>query len=77
MALGTSALVLALSVYGAWSEIRGYGPVSETGPGWADVPGPVLAFLAAWLALTLSVLLAWSLALGRSATWRAAGASRS
>jgi uncharacterized iron-regulated membrane protein len=59
-AAGAAAIVLVLTAVGGWTEIRSYGPVDESGLRWPQVEIPVVAFLAAWILVTLGTLIAWS-----------------
>lgn len=54
-----SALVLGAAVVGGWVEIRRYGPVVDGVRQWPQVLPQVIAFIAAWVVLTLAILAAW------------------
>lgn len=72
-AIATSAAVLALTVFGGWNEIRGYGPGADGARQWPAIAAPVLAFIVSWVAITLAALLVWCRKLLHAAN---AGATR-
>ena len=54
----TVAIVLVATIAG-WFEIRSYDPLTPAGPVFREVPWPVVSFLVAWVAVTISVLTVW------------------
>lgn len=60
------AVVLALTIFGGWSEIRRYGPTVDGSQRWPDVGTPVAAFIAAWCLVTMAILAVWTWSLIRA-----------
>lgn len=58
-AYAVSALVLAVSVAGGWSEVREYGPVVDGAQQWPAVSPQVVGFVTLWVLSTLAVLGVW------------------
>jgi uncharacterized iron-regulated membrane protein len=58
-AYAVSAVLLAASAAGGWTEIRQYGPELDGARQWPLVPLPVIVFIGGWVMVTLGVLAAW------------------
>lgn len=75
---GTTAAILATlavlgaSVHGGLGDIKAYGPVLAGIQEWPEVPFAVIAFIGAWVLVTLAMIAAWLRLLWRPrAAWEA------
>jgi uncharacterized iron-regulated membrane protein len=58
-AIAVSLLVLIASIHGGWHDIRQFGPSIEGGHAWPQVAPAVVAFIAGWILVTLTILWVW------------------
>lgn len=59
LAIALTIGLLVFSAFGAAEEIKGYGPVVDGVQIWPFIPAPVVAFIAAWAAMTVFAVAWW------------------
>ena len=66
VAVAATGLVLLLTTWAGWKELRSYGPIAGGVQVLPAVPTATAAFIGAWVAVTLLVLVVWARAVLRA-----------